>query len=937
MPNPLQRLHEFGQSFWYDNIRRDLLRDGELARMVREDGLRGLTSNPTIFAKALHSSADYDTGIQHAWKKLPGDIFLGLMIEDIQNACDVLRPVFDSSGGQDGFCSIEVFPNLARDTQGTLEQARMLWQRVARSNVMVKIPSTPECIPAIHAALAEGININITLMFGFDSYQAVVEAYLSALEKRLKKGQDISGLASVASLFVSRVDSKLDAQLAAHPELQGKAGIANARRMYQYFQQSFGGSHNTSRWAELEARGAHPQRLLWASTSTKNPKYPDTLYADALIGPHTVDTMPDQTITAFRDHGSPADRLSPAMQHYDQEVESPLKALKAAGIDLDQVMLELQNEGVDSFQKSYDELIAGIERKVVRLSQRLSGPKAQLDAAQAALTALEQRQAGVALGRPPAEAAKFWSADTAVQAKIAHRLGWLPLPTAMRVHLPEIATLAAECTKAGLTDAVLLGMGGSSLAPEVFSRIFGDVSGKAGGLRLHVLDTTDPDSVVRVERQIKLPSTLFIVSSKSGGTIEPNSLFAYFWSKLGDGAHYIAITDPGTSLEKLAQQHKFRRVFSNPPDIGGRYSALSLFGLVPAGLLGVDLQRLLDGAQQMAHACASTVPLAENPAAALGAALGAWAQSGHDKLTFIPSPALHSLGAWLEQLIAESTGKLGKGIVPIDGEPLGKLEVYGADRVFVQLGLGGVNDATGAALTGLAKSSPVVQIALRDAYDLGREFFRWEYATAIAGAVLAINPFDEPNVQESKDNTVRVLQQYLEGGAAAAGFEAAPTGKSGALKLYAPATKAGNDDDAALKALTAWLASVQPGDYLAVMAYLDRAPSPNPMEDALEALRTSLRDRLHVATTLGYGPRFLHSTGQLHKGGANTGVFLQLTAPPAAQLAIPGQRYDFGVLFAAQAMGDYESLAQHQRRLLRIDLGADPAAGLAELRRLLQG
>ncbi|MGH3185224.1 MAG: transaldolase, partial [Streptosporangiaceae bacterium] len=350
--------------------------------------------------------------IQHSRAKPTAELFLELMVADIQGACDVLRPVFDSAQGRDGFCSIEVFPELARKTQATLEQARMLWKRVARPNVMVKIPATPECIPAIAAALEEGININITLMFGYQNYREVVEAYQSALEKRVAAGKDIAALASVASLFVSRVDTKVDPRLGAHPELQGKSGIANARKMYQYFQQAF----RSPRWEKLAAAGAHPQRLLWASTSTKNPKYPDTLYADALIGPHTVDTMPDQTVAAFRDHGSPADRLGEAMAHYATEVEAVLEALARAGMDMEAVALELQNEGVDLFQQSYVELITGLQDKVARLSQAVSGPPPLVQQAAKA-------QAPDAAARIWRKDAGFWSADAGVQATIANRLG----------------------------------------------------------------------------------------------------------------------------------------------------------------------------------------------------------------------------------------------------------------------------------------------------------------------------------------------------------------------------------------------------------------------------------------------------------------------------------------------------------------------------------
>jgi transaldolase/glucose-6-phosphate isomerase len=903
MPNPLQRLHDFGQSFWYDNIRREMLRDGGLARMVREDGLRGLTSNPTIFAKALAQGTAYDADTRRLWTRPAEEIFLELMIGDIQGACDVLRPVYDASGGTDGFCSIEVFPDLARDAAGTITQARMLWQRVNRPNVMVKIPSTPECIPAIATCLSEGININITLMFGFESYRAVVEAYLGALEKRLAAKQPIAQLASVASLFVSRVDTKVDPRLAAHPELQGKAGIANARRMYRHFEKTFAGP----RWEKLKAAGAHPQRLLWASTSTKNPKYPDTLYAEALVGPHTVDTMPDATVEAYRDHGRPANRLGEAMANYAAEVEAVLEQLAAAGINMEAVALELQNEGVDSFEKSYQELIAGLTAKVASLSQTFAAPVAEMATAEAAWQQLDAEQAAAKVWKKDAG---LWSADGATQAKIANRLGWLELPKTMQARVGELEAFAAECRKAGYKDAVLLGMGGSSLAPEVYRDVFGTAP---DGLRVHVLDTTHPDQIASVEAAIELKTTLFLVSSKSGGTIEPNSLFAYFWSKLADGAHYAAVTDAGTSLEKLAQAHKFRKVFTNPGDIGGRYSALSLFGLVPAALGGVDVGKLLRLAQAMAEACATAGEL--NPGLWLGGAIGAWAKAGRDKLTFVTSSELASVGAWLEQLIAESTGKLGRGIVPVAGEAVGAAGVYGRDRVFAAIALDG-KEGAGAGLNGLG--APAATLVLRDRYDLGREFFRWEFATAIAGERLGINPFDEPNVQESKDNTMRVLEQYLQGGDAAAGFAAKPAASGGGLGWFAP--------QASADPLAAWLGSVKAGDYVAIMAYLERNAE---TERALEALRLALRDRLQVATTVGFGPRFLHSTGQLHKGGANTGVFLQITAPPKRDLPIPGQKYGFATLIRAQAMGDYESLEKHERRLLRADLGAaQPAAGV---------
>lgn len=951
MPNPLQQLIQFGQSFWYDNIRRALLNSGELKRMVEEDGLRGLTSNPTIFEKAIAGSSDYDDSIRHHLHLPARELFLELEIEDITAAADVLRPVYDSSQGADGFVSIEVTPDLARDADATIAQARALWKRINRPNVMVKVPSTAECIRAIHQLLSEGININITLLFDFASYKQVVEAWLSALEKRQRAGQPVDRVASVASLFVSRVDTKVDAMLdqraAAEParaealrSLEGKAGIANARRMYQYFKEFTA----SPRFQSLARAGARPQRLLWASTSTKNPHYPDTLYADALIGPDTVDTMPDATIHAFRDHGHPADRLSGSLA----EAKPVLDGLAAAGIDLEKALVELQEEGVEKFDQSFNELLAGLRAKAARLqagsadAMRIARPE-RLAPPNDALAQLEKKQVAAAIWRKDPSA---WTSDSGVGAKIKNRLGWLALPETMLEQAPALAEFAQSCYAAGLRRAVLLGMGGSSLAPEVFRNVFGVAPGR---LELTVLDTTDPVTIARVDRSLKYSETLFIVSSKSGGTIEPNSLFAYFWERAGRsvpaadlGAHFIAITDAGTSLQNLAERHHFRRVFVNPGDIGGRYSALSYFGLVPAALAGVDVARLLARAQVMREACAGCVPAAQNPGVQLGAALGAWAEAGRDKLTLLAGPELAPLGAWLEQLIAESTGKLGKGIVPVDGEPPAPPALYGQDRVLVRLQLAAPDgDATGAPgaddaweRAQLAAGNPVITITLRDRYDLGQEFFRWEFATAIAGSVLGINPFDEPNVQESKDNTNRVIERFLAAGAAAAGIQTEPRAREGELAAFA-AGPGGGGAIGVEGELAQLLFSAHAGDYLALTAYLDRSPE---ITAALEALRLALRDRLRVATTLGFGPRFLHSTGQLHKGGANEGVFLQLTSfaaalKPANDLAIPGRQYTFGALLAAQAVGDLQSLTAHERRALRIDLGDDPAAGL---RRVLE-
>ena len=515
----------------------------------------------------------------------------------------------------------------------------------------------------------------------------------------------------------------------------------------------------------------------------------------------------------------------------------------------------------------------------------------------------------------------LWKDDPRHREIIANALGWTSVADDMLGRSGDLAGFAGEVAAEGFTHAVLLGMGGSSLAPEVLRRTFGVADGY---LDLLICDSTDPQAVRAVEAATDLEHTLFIVSSKSGGTTETASFHAYFHERVealvGAGAagrHFVAITDPDTSLHREALAQGFRAVFLNPPDIGGRYSALSYFGLVPAALLGIDVTRLLERASHVVAVCRDGVPARDHPAFKVGAALGELARVGRDKVTFFLSPSIVSLGAWLEQLLAESTGKEGTGLVPVDGEAPGPPEVYGADRVFVSLVLEGESDErTAAALAALAEAGhPTMTLTLSDLWDVAAEFVRWELAVAAAGAVLGIDPFDQPNVQESKDNTRRLLPVFAGGGELPT-LAPGPDGRT-------PAVAVG--DERLSQAVRELLAAVRPGDYVALQAYL---PPTARHERILQGVRLLVRDRFRVATTFGYGPRFLHSTGQLHKGGRPTGVFLQLTRSVSDDLAIPGQPYGFGQLEQAQARGDLEALRGRGLRVLAVDLGSDPLVGL---------
>lgn len=544
------------------------------------------------------------------------------------------------------------------------------------------------------------------------------------------------------------------------------------------------------------------------------------------------------------------------------------------------------------------------------------------------IAALRSLDEGRFLEKLWAKDASIWTSDPEVQQRIKNRLGWLTVAGDMVHHADELMEFARSIRDGGFTHVVLLGMGGSSLCAEVCRETYGVASGYPD---LAVLDSTDPATIRKIERSVNLERALFILSSKSGTTIEMQSLYRYFSSRLATlkpdsfGGQFVAITDPGTPLEALARAQEFRKVFLSDPDIGGRYSALSYFGLVPLALIGMDLHRFLERAQAMVRASASSAPMEDNSGVNLGAILGALGQQGLDKVTLIASPAVRCFGYWLEQLLAESTGKEGKGLIPVEGEPIGRPEVYGPDRLFVHLKvMSAADEIQDQKILSLEKNGhPVVRILLSDPLDLAGEFFRWELATATAGAILGVNPFDEPNVTESKENTGRLIEEFQTTGR----FPSSPVVlEQKGVRLYSDQKR--KLDGSLREALALFLEGAKRSDYVAMMAYLERSDS---NEGLLQKLRIRIRDRYRLGTTLGYGPRFLHSTGQLHKGGPKTGIFIQITAEDRDDLPIPGQPYGFSVLKRAQACGDYLSLSRRGLPLLRIDLGRDEQSGLKTL------
>ncbi len=910
MTNPIQQAHDVGQAIWLDYIRRGSLTSGELQRYI-DLGVSGVTSNPTIFEKAISGSTDYDETLLNLSQNdsSANEMYEVIVLEDIRMTADLLRSIYDDTGGAHGYVSLEVSPLLAYDAHATVAEARRLFAALDRPNVMIKVPATPEGIPAVRRLTGEGVNVNATLIFSLDSYRRVREAYIAGLEDLVGSGRDPSRVASVASFFLSRVDTAVDGMLAervrqgqeALKGLLGKAAIANARLAYYAFRETFGGD----RFAALAASGARVQRPLWASTGTKNPAYSGLLYVEPLIGPDTVNTMPPATISAFLDHG----RAEATLEQGVPEAEQTLAALAEAGISMESVTTKLLADGVKAFVDSYEKLLAGIAGKKTRLLAREHvhpgvGLGRQLGGVEATLADLGQ---GDVVGR-------IWRKDYTVwkpePIEIADRLGWLTITDQMHEQVADLAGFAAEVRKAGFRHVVLLGMGGSSLGPEVLRRTFANV---AGHPELIVLDSVVPASVRAVTDSIDVAHTLFLVSSKSGTTIEPVLLMEYFKGlvdtaigKARSRQNFVAITDPGTPLARLAEEEGFRRVFLNPPDMGGRYSVLSYFGLVPAVLMGVDTGELLERADCMREACASCVSVHENPGAWLGATMGSLALSGRDKLTLVTSPSVDSLGLWVEQLIAESTGKDGKGIVPVAGEPFVGAPSYGNDRLFVYVRLDGDdNSATDRLLRNVRNAGqPVMVLEMRDKYDLGAEFFQWQFATAVAGALLGINPFDQPDVQTAKDAAERVLQGYM--------------ASARLPEVEVP------------ESLADVLSLAGQGRYLAIMAYVHQTPR---ADQEVARFRRKMVERYRMATTFGYGPRFLHSTGQLHKGGPDTGLFLQITAGHEKDVAMPGRPYTFGVVTDAQAIGDLQALQAEGRCVTRIHVREGERAAVKELAR----
>jgi transaldolase/glucose-6-phosphate isomerase len=932
--NPLKQLDAAGQSPWLDYLTRSLIEGGGLAKLIEHDGVKGMTSNPSIFEKAIAETDEYADAIKAFQTDADhsiSEIYEHLAIADICAAADLLRPIYDRTQRRDGYISLECSPYLANDTAATIVEGHRLWDAVGRPNLMVKVPATAAGLPAIRALIGSGINVNVTLLFSVAAYEEVVGAYIDGLEDLARVGGDISRIASVASFFVSRIDAAVDKRLEvlgddeAVDDLSGKAAIASGKLAYARYQALF----SEPRWDALAAGGAQKQRLLWASTSPKNPAYKDTLYVEALIGRDTVDTLPPATLDAFRDHG---EVRTDAIEEDVAEARAALAALEKRGISLAAVTADLVTDGVQQFADAFDKLFSAIARQRRTL---MDGDQAGLEVSPGGAEMRAALADEMEAWRKHGRIRRLWAGDPSLWtgADETSWVAWLEIVQAELTDLERLTAFAKTVQARGFADLVLLGMGGSSLGPDVLARAFGP---QPGWPRFHMLDSTDPAQIKAVEDAIDLEKTLFMVSSKSGGTLEPNIFLDYFFDRVAGavgevaaGERFIAVTDPGSSLETRAKALGFADVFYGLRGIGGRYSVLSKFGLAPAAALGIDVQRLLETTRAMVRSCGADAPPADNPGVQLGVAMGVAAtRLGRDKVTFIASPGIADLGAWLEQLLAESTGKHGRGLIPLAAEPLTTPERYGADRFFAYLELEGRSDpAQRQAVEALEHAGhPVARIRIKDIWHIGQEFFRWEVAVAVAGAIIGIDPFDQPDVEASKLKTTALMKAYEVSHSLP---REAPVFRVNGLALYADPRNA--EELGRHNTLAGYLkrhfGRVQAGDYIALLAYMQRNDAHT---QTLTGIRARLRDQTGAATCLGFGPRFQHSTGQAYKGGPNSGVFLQITCDDPADIDVPGHAYSFGVVKAAQARGDLDVLVDRGRRALRLHF-KDVDAGLADL------
>lgn len=906
LKNNSMRLLESGQSVWLDYIRRGLIKSGILAKDIERGIIRGVTSNPSIFRKAITDSQDYENAlIPMALANVDAEyIFTQLTVEDIRNAADLFRDLYISSQGNDGFVSLEVSPLYAHDPEKTLVQAKSIWKAVNRPNLMIKIPVTKEIFPVITELTAAGINLNLTLLFSPEQYEQAAEAYIAGLRQRIEKGETIDKIRSVASIFVSRVDTKIDSMLAetgvSSRNLQGKAAIRNAQKIYNRSLMIF----NDENFGYIRERGGNAQRVLWASASVKNKLFKQTYYVDALVGENTVNTVPPSTLDALLK----SCETKASLPVPEDEIEAFFVSLQNAGIDIDAVYAQLEDEGIAAFITDYNATLNSIRSRCEGIRKTMGQLQDVIE------KSFQNFDRDSVMRRIFSKDPTVWTFNTQSYPEIRNRLGWLDTYKTTESVITDYITLRNELKKEGISQILLIGTGGTSIAPEVISKIFENEA----DIKIKVIDSTDSVEIAKVRKEYDPKSTLFIVSSKSGNAVEIRALMNYFFAQTKEifkdkaGSRFIAITDSGSSLEKTASELGFRHIFHSDSSVGGRFSALTAFGIIPAILMGLDHHIISQKVSEMMKNCSSSLPAHRNEGAALGTFISTAATSGKDKLTIIADPAFSSFGSWLELLIAESTGKEGKGIVPIDLEPELEDKAYANDRFFVYINYDNTYRDRTQKLQ--EQGYPVYEIAVDDEYDLFAEFYRWEIAVSVACSILYVNPFDQPDVLDGKICTSAKINEFHE---------------NGVLKEPEPIWE---DEQAEVSTreelenlseccnyneiITRFISKAKSGkDYIAVNAYL------SPSDEStvwLQQLRKTILQSTNCATMIGFGPRFLHSTDQLFKGGENNGFFIQVVTDHNDDIIIPKENISFKILERAQELGNFESLTEKGRHVIRI-------------------
>ena len=906
LKNNSMRLYESGQSVWLDNIQRGSIKNGKLAKDIERGLIRGITSSPSIFRKAITDSKDYENALTPmALANIDAeDIFTQLMVEDIRNAADQFRNLYIHSMGNDGFVSLEISPLYAHDPERTLSQAKSIWKAVNRPNLMIKIPAAKEIIPVITELTALGINLNLTLLFSPVRYEEAAAAYIAGLRQRLEKGEAIDKIRSVASVFISRVDSKVDSMLAekgiSSRNLQGKTAIRNAQRIYNRSLKIF----DDENFGEIRNRGGKAQRVLWASTSTKNPLFKPTYYVDSLIGENTVISVPPSTLDALLK----SCETKPSLPVSEEEIETFFSALQNAGVDIDEVYNQLETEGIAAFVKDYNDTLFSIRSRC----EEIRGNMAQLQ--NSIEESYQNFDRDSVMRRIFSKDPTVWTYNTQSYPEIRSRLGWLDTYKNTEAAIPEYVSLRNEIKKEGISKILLIATGGCALAPEVIANVFDGET----DIKLNVIDSTDPLEVAEAQKKHDPRTTLFIVAGKSGISVEVRALMSYFYTKAEEilkdkaGSHFIAITDSGSGLEKTAAELGFRQVFHSDISSGGRFSALTAFGILPSILLGLDHQKISPKVSEMMKYCSPSLPVHRNEGAALGTFVGTAALLGKNKLTIITDPEFRFFSPWLEQLIAESTGKEEKGIVPVILEPAPEKLDYANDRAFVYINR---DNSCSEQIQKIRKQGhPVFEIDVDNNYDLFGEFYRWEIAVSVACSILYVNPFDQPDVINGKNCTAAQINEYHQNGTL---HEPEPIWKDEQVEIWS------TDDLGDLsnctgynEIITRFIANAQSGkDYIAVNAYL-----PQNAETGiwLQQLRSTILKCTNCATLIGFGPRFLHSTDQLYKGGIENGYFIQIVADHRDDIGIPNENMGFKILERAQSLGDIESLASYGRHVIRI-------------------